>query len=113
MGLARSLKRRGLARGAARLKMRQKKLGADQIEAALTANYTVTAESDVDPSLFAAARAAKKKRIGPWGPTEVDYPTLQKQLAKLARRGFSYSIAQRVLKASLDEAEDWLLRGDL
>ena len=112
MGFARSLKRRGLSRGAAQLKMRVKKLEAKHIEQALVASYTVATEDEIDPHLYAAARAAKKKRLGPWGPSDIDYPTLQKQLAKLARRGFSYQIAQQVLKASLEEAEEWIECGD-
>ena len=107
LGLARSLRRRGLARGAARQKLRQKKLESSHIDQALTEVYTPK-EGEVDPTLNAAARAAKKKRLGPWGPANIDYPTRQKQLAKLARRGFSYTIANRVLSASLEEAEVWL-----
>ena len=107
LGLARSLRRRGLARGAARQKMRQKKLGVSHIESALNEVYAVR-EGEVDPTLNAAARAAKKKRIGPWGPEQIDYQAKQKQLAKLARRGFSYSVAKKVLNASLEEAEVWL-----
>lgn len=111
--LASSLKRRGLAKSAARQKLRQKKLSTPHINEALTQSYMQNDEMKVDPNLFAAARAAKKKRLGPWGPKNIDYPTLQKQLAKLARRGFSYGIAKQVLQADLEEAEQWLLDGDL
>ena len=111
--LANSLKRRGLAKSAARQKLRQKRLGQVQIDKALEQSYMQSDEAGIDPNLFAAARAAKKKRLGPWGPENIDYPTLQKQLAKLARRGFSYGIAKQVLQASLKEAEQWLLDGDL
>ena len=79
----------------------------EEIERALSEVYDPR-EGEVDPTLHAAARAAKKARIGPWGPDDVDYPTRQKQLAKLARRGFSYQVAQRVLRADLEEAEQWL-----
>jgi regulatory protein len=110
--LAKAYKRKGLAQHAARQKMRQKKISNPHIEAALTDRYSFKEGDRVDPTLFAAVCAAKKKRIGPWGPTQVDYPTLQKQLAKLARRGFSYGIAKKVLQASLEEAEAWLYEGD-
>ena len=111
--LASSLKRRGLAKSAARQKLRQKRVGASHIDEALKQSYMQTDEMQIDPNLYAATRAAKKKRLGPWGPENIDYPTLQKQLAKLARRGFSYGIAKQVLQASLKEAEQWLLDGDL
>lgn len=112
LGLANSHKRRGLARYATRQKLKQKKLSEAHIEAALETCYTFQDHHQVDPHLFAAARAARKKRIGPWGPDVLDYPTFQKQIAKLARRGFSYAIAKKVLKASLEEAESWLYDGD-
>ena len=111
--LASSLKRRGLAKSAARQKLRQKRVGASHIDEALNQSYMQTDEMQIDPNLYAAARAAQKKRLGPWGPENIDYPTLQKQLAKLARRGFSYGIAKQVLQSSLEEAEQWLLDGDL
>lgn len=107
LGLARSSLRRGVGRSAARQKLRQKKLGDADVEAALSEIYEAQ-EGEVDPNLSAAARAAKKKRLGPWGPAGLDYPARSKQLAKLARRGFSYQIAQKVLNASLEEAEEWL-----
>ena len=110
--LARSFKRKGMAKRLAHLKMKQKKLTHHHIEAALNSAYLKENDDMIDPSLYAACRAAKKKRLGPWGPTNIDYPSYQKQLAKLARRGFTYGIAQQVLKASLEEAEEWLLQGE-
>ena len=110
LNLAKSLKRRGIAKKAARLKLKQKKLESHHVQAALQQAYEPE-EQLVDPNLYAACVTAKKKRLGPWGPTSVDYPTFQKQLAKLARRGFSYGIAQQVLKASLEEAEEWIHLG--
>lgn len=105
-GLVRSAQRRGLARGAARLKLKSKKLSAEALEAALDEVYTVQ-EGEVDPTLSAAARAAQKKRLGPWGPSGLDYAARQKQLAALARRGFHFGIAKKVLEATLEEAEVW------
>ena len=107
MGLARSMQRRGVGERAARQKLKQKKLPEAELTRALQEVYSAE-EGEVDPNLSAAARTAKKKRLGPWGPAQLDYPARQKQLAKLARRGFSYQVAQRVISASLDEAEEWL-----
>lgn len=111
--LANSYKRKGLAKAIVRQKLRQKKLSTQHIDQALEENYKQDDSTMIDPNLFAAARAAKQKRLGPWGPKNIDYPTLQKQLAKLARRGFNYGIAKQVLQADLEEAERWLLEGDL
>ena len=107
LSLTRSLQRSGLARAAARQRLLKKRLNKTDIERALDEIYTPQ-EGEIDPTLAAAARAAKKKRLGPWGPHPIDYQTKQKQLAVLARRGFSYSIARKILESDREEAEEWL-----
>jgi regulatory protein len=107
--LARSLlaayRRQGLAAAMIRQKMSLKGLGAQTIKEAFEAR-----EEAVDPledQLRSAARAAQRRKIGPWGPGGLDYPARQKQLAVLARKGFSFEVSKRVLEAPLEQAEAW------
>ena len=58
-----------------------------------------------DPDGIAAWRYAKKRRIGPFRRAEVDADGKRRELAKLARAGFSYSVASAVVSAeSVPEA---------
>lgn len=63
-----------------------------------------------DDELRAAVVLARRKRIGPFRreSAALDAATRQKSLAALARAGFSYSTADRVLRMSLEEAESRL-----
>ena len=108
--LLKSYTRRGLAQQMIRQKLRQKGISSDEIDAAFQERSAINSP-ELD-QLYAAAKAAQKRRIGPWGPSRIDYPAKQKQLGVLARRGFSYSIAQRVLEASIEEAEEWIFKGE-
>lgn len=103
--LLNSMRRQGLSTAMIRQKLRQKGLSAEQVKLAFEER-----EEERDPQLdqlASAARAARKRRLGPWGPSGLDYPARQKQLAALARRGFSFGIAKRVLEAPLEQAEEW------
>ncbi|MCA9558512.1 MAG: RecX family transcriptional regulator, partial [Myxococcales bacterium] len=76
-------------------KMRQRGLPADLIDAALEA-----ADAEVeDPDLAAAARYARRRRLGPFRPAEARAERREKDLAALGRAGFSYAIARRVIDA--------------
>jgi len=103
--LINSMRRQGLSSAMIRRKLRVKGLDEEQVKRAFEER-----EEERDPELdqlASAARAARKKRIGPWGPSGLDYPARQKQLAALARRGFSFGVAKRVLDAELEVAEEW------
>ena len=58
--------------------------------------------SDHDPDFEAAQRYVRAKRLGPWRPDPQAFAA--KDMARLARRGFSYDVARRALKAEEDEA---------
>ena len=45
----------------------------------------------------AALRFARRKRLGPWGPGEVERPLREKQLAAMLRAGHPLDLARRVL----------------
>ena len=92
---AQTLRRAGKSRQAIHAKLAIKGLSTAQIEDAL---HIADEESD-NAELTAAQRHAKKKRIGIYrtdGLTQ-DPALKQKELAVLARAGFSYEIARKAL----------------
>jgi len=60
------------------------------------------AEELPDPELVAAMAYARRRRLGPWGPAERQ----AKDLAVLARAGFSFRIARKLLEAETPDALD-------
>ena len=92
-GLFDSLKRRGLSRTMIQSRMRQKGVETEEISRLL--NDEEEGASDKDSVI----RFAQKKKIGQYRLTPYDDPKdKQKDLAKLARAGFSYDIAQSVFE---------------
>lgn len=61
------------------------------------------AEIAGDPALASAVVLARKRRLGPFGPGEGRAERRQRDLASLARAGFSYDIARRVIDAASAE----------
>jgi len=102
-GLVQSLHRRGKSRRFIQQKLKLKGIEDDDAQQALTA----LAESAHDAELLAAVQLVKKKRLGPLRDDEVRRDHLQKDLARLARAGFAYGVARRVLDV---EDEDALLQ---
>ena len=90
---AASLQRRGRSLKAIAAYLAQKHLDKAEIAAALEA----LAAADGDGEDAAAATYCRKRRIGPHRPPEERAAMRQKDLAALARRGFSYAVACRVL----------------
>ncbi len=93
---AESLHRRGNSARVIRGKLRQKGVGDDDIAAALEALGN-DLENGEDPELAAAITLAKRRRLGPYFNGKVSDDTREKHLAALARAGFSYDIARRVV----------------
>ncbi|MDD9876552.1 MAG: RecX family transcriptional regulator [Magnetovibrio sp.] len=99
---ARALRARGVSGRGVRARLREKGVGADDIDAALAA----LAADVADPELAAALALARRRRLGPYraGPARAE--RREKDLAALARAGFSYEVARRVVEAvSLEELE--------
>ena len=61
-------------------------------------------EATSDGELTAALRLAARRRIGPYFTRQRDDDTYRKQLASLARAGFSFATAKAVM--ALDNAEE-------
>lgn len=101
-GMVISLRRRGLSALAIKARLMQKGLPAPAIAAALEEQAQ---ESGDD---FAAAlRLARRKKIGPFRPPHKE-ARRDKELAALARSGYSYDIAEKVLSTAPDDADDIL-----
>lgn len=97
-----SLHRRGVSTQGIRARLRAKGVETEDIEAALLALRDETAE----PDLAAAIAYARRRRIGPWRKHGDREEMRQRDLAALARQGFDYDTARRVIGAeSAEELE--------
>ncbi len=100
-----SMNRRGKSLCAIRLCLRQKALQIDIIDKAVK----LLAKEIGSPDLAAAITYARKRRLGPYRRKTSTPVILDKELAALARSGFSYPIALRVVEArNVDELENEL-----
>jgi regulatory protein len=104
---AASLRRRGTSRYGIRGKLAVKGVGAELIDAALERLDDEQGSGD----LFAACALARRRRLGPCRPKEEQAPHRRKDLAALARAGFSLDVARRVLAAADVDALEALARG--
>ena len=93
---AKALHRRGKSLRAIAAALRTKGLSSERIDEALEA-LASGVEGSVE--LIAAATFARKRRLGPWRSGAPDPDRTRKELAKLARAGFSYALARRVVDA--------------
>jgi regulatory protein len=98
-GRARSLHRRGVPARGIRARLGAKGVGADDIEAALAA----LREDAPDPDLAAAIAYARRRRLGPYRKGGDRDERRTRDLAALARQGFDYDTARRVIEAASAE----------
>jgi len=68
-------------------------------ETAILQARDALAETSENPDLTAAARLARKKRLGPFSKVPLTQDLRRKQLATLARSGFSFDIARQIVDA--------------
>jgi regulatory protein len=91
---AESLHRRGTSGRMIRMKLAAKGVPSDAIDDALESLSDLVANTD----LSGACNYARRRRIGPWRLRDrTDYR--DRDLAALARQGFSYNIARKVIEA--------------
>lgn len=103
---ARGLHARGTPVRGIRFKLQQKGVADDDIDAALL--HLEAEERTPNLDLAAAVRLARRRRLGPYrsGDAEIRRERSEKDLATLARAGFSYDIARQVMDApDVDELE--------
>lgn len=96
---ARSLHRRGAPLKAIAHGLRTKGVDAD------TASETLDRlrEEHPDADLSAALAFARRRRLGPFRPTELRAQHRDKDLAAMGRAGFSYELARKVVEAEEEE----------
>jgi len=94
--------RRGKSLRAIRALLSQKGVTAPDIDVALEGLN----EDHVDADLAAAIAYARRRRIGPYRTKDIDDKGLEKELSALARSGFSYGIARRIVTAETVEDID-------
>lgn len=98
------LQRRGTSRAQIRSKLFAAQIPQGAIEAAVRGLQSD--DPEVDPDLEAARTWARKRRIGPWRRGPVDREGRQKELAKLARAGFGFDVARRVIDGADELGEE-------
>ncbi|HSV27978.1 MAG TPA: regulatory protein RecX [Candidatus Omnitrophota bacterium] len=98
----RSLNRQGKGTRMIRAALSAKGVAADHADAALSA----LAEDLGEPDFDAAIRLARKRRLGPFRPEANRAEMRQKDLAALARAGFDFATARRVIEAASEEELD-------
>ena len=95
----RTLRRRGSSARLIHLKLRQKGVADDVIAEALASLDGDGAE----PEVAAAAALARCRRLGPFRRPEEREERRENDLAALARVGFSFDVARRVIEAASPE----------
>jgi regulatory protein len=90
-----TLHRRGASARKIRGSLMQKGVAGDDIETALAA----LRDEAEDPEFAAAVRLARRRRLGPYRPEPDREARREKDLAALARAGFGYDIARKVIEA--------------
>lgn len=104
---ARGLHGRGTPLVGIRYKLKQQGVGDEDIEAALEHLEEENESRDLDWD--AAIKLARRRRLGPYGSldTEARKERREKDMGALARAGFGYDIAQRIVDtATIDELEE-------
>ncbi len=98
--LARSLRERGASRRQILLKLSLKGIEPPVAEAAVG---ELDGEQQ-DGEWLAALRYVRRRRLGAYRPPADREPRRQRDLAALARAGFSFEVARRALDAPVDDA---------
>lgn len=103
-GRVRSLSGRGTSQRGIRMALGRKGVAAEVIDQALD---RVAEETGVDDprlrDLQAAAAYARRRRLGPWRDDTAREERRDRDMAALARQGFSHDIARRVIDAESPE----------
>jgi regulatory protein len=105
---AQSLQRRGNSRRRIRQRLAAKGVDRDSVDDALG---TIEPEGETS-ELAAACVLARRRRLGPYRAAKIRSEFRQKDLATLARAGFSLEVARQVLGARDPEALERLMRGE-
>ena len=100
---ARSLRDRGQTARSIRFKLIEKGVAAAEAEQAIGA---IDGADSSGAEREAAVRYARKRRLGPFADPERRAARREKDLAAMARAGFSYDVAQEVVDADPEDVAD-------
>ncbi len=96
---AAAMHRRGASARRIRAALAARGLPSEVVDAALDA----LADDEADPELRAAATYARKRGLGPWRRAPDTDERRRKELGRLARAGFPFALARRVVDAPSPE----------
>lgn len=96
-----TLRRRGTSARGLAAKLAAKGVARDLVEATLSAERD--AEEGGDAEAAAAQAYAKRRRLGPWRRPDTREANHERDLAALARAGFSYALARRTIEGDPEE----------
>ena len=103
-GMVTSLRRRGLSAQAIRAKLQAKGIPTEKAMEQIS-KYDEDEHEGQNGELIAALRLARRKKLGPFKDKDKDD---QKQLATLARAGFSYEISSKILSMSSEDVQEFM-----
>jgi len=106
-GQVKSLFRRGLSRRAITNRLMEKGIDRDIIDAQLNALL----EDNPDPDLKAAIAFVRRRRLGPYRTPDQRPDRRQRDLASLARGGFDFETAKKVIDAEDEFALEEMIAG--
>ena len=102
-----TLRRRGTSARGVSAKLAAKGVPRDVVEAALEAEREAMPDGEAAAIEDQAARAyAKRRRLGPYRRPDLRAPHRDRDLAALARAGFAYDRARRIVDMELDAEPD-------
>jgi len=105
-GRAGSLHRKGTSLRVIRMKLMEKGVSEDDINQALSTLKEETESPNLERD--AAIALARRRRMGPWRLPEKREAFKEKDLAAMARAGFSFDLARDVIEAETpEELEVW------
>jgi len=96
-----SLHRKGTSLRVISMKLKEKSISEDTISGALQTLREETDSEDLERD--AAIALARRRRLGPWRLPDKREDLKDKDLATLARAGFSYDLAREVIEAETPE----------
>jgi len=101
----RSLRGRGESARLIRARLAQKGVAADDVAAAL---HTIDEDEGdgEDAEWTAALTLARRRRLGPFRAEDKRAKNRERDLAALARAGFSYDLARRLIEAEPEDLDD-------
>ena len=105
-GRAGALHRKGTSLRVIRMKLKEKGISEPNIQQALSNLEEETQSENLERD--AAIALARRRRLGPWRLHEKREAMRDKDMAALARAGFSYDLAQEIINAeNLEELEGY------